>query len=102
MQEHKSLVPILHVVKVVHTVLLLPFPARVVNGHCDRWLAPAMPQHEGFQVKWDSVIHVRFWTETKGIGMFYFVISNIIVHAHALYLHRTEHPTNIVDNFYIS
>ena len=32
----------------------------------------------------------------------YLKLSNIIVSTHALNLHRTEHPTDIVDDFDIS
>jgi hypothetical protein len=30
------------------------------------------------------------------------VIGNIIIRAHALNLHRTEHPADIINNLYIS
>jgi hypothetical protein len=32
---------------------------------------------------------------------FYLIIRDIIICAHALYLHGTEHPANVIDDFYV-
>jgi len=86
---------------VVRMVRLLRSLAQAGDDHSCHSLEPARPQHVEFQAILGSNFHISN-LHTKVCQISYLVISNIIVGTHALYLHRTEHPANVIDVFNVS
>ena len=87
---------------VVRMVQLLRSLAQEGDDHSCHSLEPARLQHGEFQAILGSNVHISDLHIEKVCQISYLVISNIIVGAHALYLHRTEHPANIIDVFNVS
>lgn len=60
-----------------------------------------MPRHVEFQVIWDSeqALTRGRQSDTEGTDL---IVRNIVVCAHSLYLHWTQHPANIINDFYVS
>ena len=82
-------------------VRLLRSLARGVDDHSCHSPGPARLRHGGFQVILGSNIQISDLHIARVCQNSHLVISNIIVRAHALYLHRTEHPADVVNNLYV-
>lgn len=65
-------------------------------------LHPWSDNAEDFRWNWILQEDMRINDRGPQIYCTHFVISNVIVRAHSLNLHGTEHPANIVNDFYIS
>jgi hypothetical protein len=102
MQEHKFLNQQLLLVAAARMDLLLRFLESEVGDRCGHWLLPARPLLVKYRVIWGSnsqyYISRSFLCYKRPAHL---VISNIVIRAQPLNLHRAQHPTNIVYDVYI-
>jgi len=84
---------------VVRMARPLPSLAQGVDDHSCHSLEPARLRRGGFQAISGSKIVISDVHRRRRDKTPYLVISNIVIRAHALYLHWTEHPANIVNDF---
>lgn len=97
-----SPVPTLHEEVQVQTVPLLQSPATTADGRYDHWPAPSKPPLSGSPAKSGSVQSPVSHRTVSSRAFPYLVVSDVVISAHPLDLHWTQHPTHVINNLNIS